>query len=541
MSLVLALLAATVLRAAPLTDNRFHPDEALYASFGQRIAHGHDPLLAGVVVDKPPLPYYLLALSLGVFGGSETAAKLPSFHASLVSVALAYALFRRLYGPQTGLAAAWLLALSPMAILFSITAFFDPLLTAALLWAWWAAAGGRRREAAAALALAFAMKQTALFFAPLVLALAVLRLPASATPREAARTLTRMAGPLLAGLAVTAGLIFAWDVARDPVIGFWSQGYSDNVPGRLARSGEVLPRARAWVDLLHYATGSTAANGAALLGVGALLLAEWRKPSRRGLADRLLVGFCVWYLAGYWLLAFNVWDRYLLPIVPLVLGLGARAMVWAGGRLAQAMDTLAPKGRDQWRTRMALGAALSVTLAVMLAEPALAAAKSRLPVGGDHGAYDGIDSAADYLRGAPAGSVLYDHWLSWEWGFYLYDGPVYVSWFPTPGALATDLRAFGGTSPRYLAVPAWEGPEEIWAAVKAAGYEAELVYTAYRRDGEATIRVYELRPEVATRAWYGAANYACQPVQQRAYNALLRWPEKAEGMEAGEARMRRRV
>jgi hypothetical protein len=134
-----------------------------------------------------------------------------------------------------------------------------------------------------------------------------------------------------------------------------------------------------------------------------------------------------------------------------------------------------------------------VVLAGALSGPAVGAAGSKYPIGGDHGAYDGIDDMAAYLRTVPAGSVLYDHWLSWEWGFYLYDGPVYVSWFSTPADLATDLKAFGATSARYLAVPAWEGADEVWAAVAAAGYEATPVYTAYRRDGVTTIVLYELR------------------------------------------------
>src|SRR3970040_757552 len=83
---VLAVLVAALLRSLPLLDNRFHPDEALYAYFARLIASGRDPLLSGVVVDKPPLSIYLNSLSLLVFGGHEFAARLPNFYASLVGV-----------------------------------------------------------------------------------------------------------------------------------------------------------------------------------------------------------------------------------------------------------------------------------------------------------------------------------------------------------------------------------------------------------------------------------------------------------------------
>ncbi len=489
LALVLAaLLAAATLRAAPLLTNRFHPDEALYASFGLRIASGQDPLLAGALVDKPPLPFYLSALSLLLVGPTELGARLPSYYAGLVSVALTAALGRRLFGPTTGLLAAALLAVSPFAILFDITAFIDPLLVAAGLWTLWAAAGGRWRTAAVALAMAFAVKQTALLYLPLVLALAVWRLHSGANVRASVRSIAQAAAPLLVGLALTAVVVFAWDAARHPAIGFWSQGYADNMPGRFVRANEVLPRARAWLDLLGYLTAAPALNLALLAGLPLLLIGQSRQLTRAALADRLLAGYLLLYLGAYWLLAFNVWDRYLLPILPLALLLLARVIVTAAGTLVRRLARLQPA----WPIGRWVTAAVVVGLALSTASPALAATRSRYPIGGDHGAYDGLDGAAAYLRGLPAGTVLYDHWLSWEWGFYLYDGPVYVAWLPAPDALATDLRAFGPTSPRYLAVPAWE-PEAEWRTTAAqAGYSFVPVYTAYRRDGPVTLRVYQL-------------------------------------------------
>ena len=70
--------------------------------------------------------------------------------------------------------------------------------------------------------------------------------------------------------------------------------------------------------------------------------------------------------------------------------------------------------------------------------------RSQYPIGGDHGANDGIDQVADYLKTLPSGTVVYDHWLAWELGYYLGDGFVYLAYFDTPAALADDLRVFGG-------------------------------------------------------------------------------------------------
>ena len=498
--LLLAILLATVVRAAPLLANRFHPDEALYAYFARLIASGHDPMLAGVVVDKPPAAFYLTALSLLALGPNELAARLPELAAGLVSVPLLYALGRQLYDSTTGRLAAWLLALSPFAILFSVTAFVDPLLTAAVLWALWAASAGRWRHMAVAVAVGFAFKQTTLLFVPLCLALALLAPPLPPHPRAALRRLAAAAWPLLPALAVAAILIFGWDALRHASVSFWDQGYSDNIPGRLVRASELLPRALAWVNLLHYATASTALN---LIFVACLpLLLVWNRaaPSRAGVADAILVGYLLFYLAGYWLLAFNVWDRYLLPVLPVWLLLMARVLRLVAHSLQRAAYQLSrrlnpPDLVERYaQIRRTLAVALPAALLVLAGPGAFRAAHSVYPIGGDHGDYDGIDGAAHFIQGLPPGSVLYDFWLSWEWNFYLFGGPVYVAWLPSPAALTTDLKSFGASSPRYLAVPNWEGDSEARAAAAQAGYSFVPLYTAYRRDGVRTIVVYRLTP-----------------------------------------------
>ena len=497
---VLAVLVAALLRSLPLLDNRFHPDEALYASFARLIASGRDPLLSGVIVDKPPLSMYVNGLSLVVFGGNELAARLPNFFASLISVALLFALTRRLYDRPTAQIAAWAFALSPFAILFSITVFIDPLITAFGLWGLWEAASRRSRRAGLAFALAFAAKQTALIFLPLAMGLALLALPSATSPRQALGQLVTNARPIVVALLISALVVFGWDFVRRAPIGFWGQGYSDNMPGRFIRANEVLPRARAWLDWLHYFTAAPALNTLFLLGLPALLLNAARRAARAALADLLLAGYLLLYLAWYWLLAFNVWDRYLLPILPLLAILFARA-AW---QIAYGIWQIAHRGlRLSYHLSPSFGIwnlgvgslsldLLPLLLCLSLIHPAIVAARSGYPIGGDHGAYEGIDDAARFIHTLPEGGVLYDHWLSWEWNFYLFDGPLYVAWFPSPEALTTDLTAFGRMSPRYLVVPSWEADAEVRAAAAHAGFEFTPLHASKRRDGSTAFVVYRL-------------------------------------------------
>lgn len=487
-------------RALPLLAHRNHPDESLYASFGWLIASGRDPLLAGVVVDKPPLPFYLSALSFGLWGPTELAARLPNFYASLISVALTIALARQLYDSATAGLAGWLLALSPFAILFAVTAFIDPLVTMFLLWALCARAA---RQRALALALAFATKQTALVFIPLVLALDWRLLPAQTTVREALRRVWQQALPLLAALLITSIIIFGWDAARHAPIGFWEQGYGDNMPNRLIRAGEVGPRLSAWLDLLSLFSGSNLFNALMLACLPARLLLHTQQPSRAALADVIIGGFVWLYLAAYWLGAFNIFDRYLLPLVPLWALLAARvlrviahavrhtAYRW-GLALDQRGSVRGSRSLLGFRLNALVPILLTLALAALTLPPALTAVREGYAIGGDHGAYDGLDDAARYLRTVPEGSVLYDYWLSWQWRFYLADGPVYVAWLPTPAALTTELQVFGRASPRYLVVPSWEGEAEIRAAAQAAGFAFVPRHSARRPDGSVAFVVYQL-------------------------------------------------
>jgi len=55
----LALLSAVVLPLNLLTIQRFHHDEALYATWALEIASGENPWLAEIPIDKPPLFLYL--------------------------------------------------------------------------------------------------------------------------------------------------------------------------------------------------------------------------------------------------------------------------------------------------------------------------------------------------------------------------------------------------------------------------------------------------------------------------------------------------
>jgi hypothetical protein len=140
-----------------------------------------------------------------------------------------------------------------------------------------------------------------------------------------------------------------------------------------------------------------------------------------------------------------------------------------------------------------LGRLLAIALALaLILIPAGRAAGGHLPLGGDHGLYDGIDQVAGFLANSSYGTVLYDHWLSWQLRYYLFDSKVYVSWFAGPAVLEQDLRAFGDRSPRFLVRPAWEEVAPLETAVERAGYELAAAYAAHRLDGSTSFVIYRI-------------------------------------------------
>ena len=408
---------AAVIRFQALFANTFHADEALFATWARMIAVWRDPLLQTQLVDKPPLLFYLQALFYPLQGPVEWAARLPNFIASILCVPLVGIWVWRLYEDgKTAVWAAAILALSPLAIRFSATAFTDPLLTTFLFAALTLTVSKKPRLpvtsshvlddlrinsswAGVCFGLALATKYQAVLFMPLLIATAAL---VGWSWSEWRRWLLGLLPILL--------LLLIWDVARTGTFSLWSAQMSSYGGLRLIWSWELGPRLVAWWQLWLLAWGS------AVLAVGFWLTALWLVSSKQYvvnsrqcvarsrqdyLVDTILVLFIISYLALHWLLAVPVWERYLLPIMPLTAVILARA--W---RKLEIKD---------WRLSGLQPLISNLLLPLLLFFPAFKAHQ------GQPTADQGAAQIAQLLVEAPYGTVLYDHWYSWQWRYHLFD------------------------------------------------------------------------------------------------------------------------
>ncbi len=502
MGAAILLAGATALRLIPwLASYPLHRDEALYGYWARLIATGADPLLLTQWVDKPPLVLYLEALAVRLFGPTLLALRFPGLLAGVGLVAATRGLATRLFGEGTGFLAAMMVAASPFAILFAPTAFTDSWVALFMIAAAWAAAARCPWLAGIVSGLAIASKQQGLLALPLVLALLwaypagnVFPMDRSSRLRGWLRSTAQWAG----GLAIVLAPLFYWDQLRWATRpSFWDRSLSTYGGLGFAPFAAWPRRAYDWATQTGLLWGVPLLSWVTILGAGVVTIMPDRRKgldsasshfspsSRFGTpADRILVLFIAAYLLMHFLLSFQTWDRYLLPLVPVLAIVVARA--WR--------RTLS--SRSPGRSRTAQSWALVVFLALLLSQ-ARSGVTAAIPVGSDHGAYTGLERVISELRIQPADAVIYHRWLGWHYDFYLYDAPQERRWWGNAWKLADDAARTANDEPwrsQWIALPGWEDGEASALRLALASRRLELVEVlrTLRPDGSRSFTLFRI-------------------------------------------------
>ena len=480
--LILAL--ALLMRVSLISANRFHVDEALYGHWGLLIASGKDLFLRTEIVDKPPVFFYTLALFFKIFGPSEAAARLPNIIASVAGIAFLYEIARQLFDRRVAALSALFLAFSPFDIQYAPTAFTDPLMVSLVLGASLLALRRHYLVAGLALGLAVMTKPLALFFLPLCFSLGPL---SGALGEKKGRLLTSGLQLGLGFMAVTLIVAF-WDVAiRAGCVRFMAAGSAHYGGLSLVPPQSVLPRLQGWLGQLQYITGSPLLNLLLLVGIPILLgYGLWRRRTRHGwLCDWALAGFVLCFIAVHTLLSFNLWDRYLLGLAPIVAVLLARLVLlpydlflgkpgFAGGKLTYA-------------------SLLGVFFIVSLLPPAWLALHYRFPIGGDHGVFQGIEDVASYFKAnVPPGSILFHRTLGWHYSFYMFGFPLDFYYAPSAQFILDTAQHFPQVE-KYIVFPSWISPNALRAYLRRSHWDLREMYRTYRPDGSVSFTVFRIQ------------------------------------------------
>ncbi len=506
-----AMFVVVLLPLNLLSWQRLHHDEALYATWALQITSGDDPWLSDTPIDKPPLFLYLVAGAIQLAGHNESATRLPSLLATVLTVGLTFWLGQRLYSAGVGLLAAWLVALSPFVLLFAPTAFTDPVLVALVLAGCVAATYRQTVLAGIFLALAIATKQQGIFFFPLVLGVLFLTTTKSCKgeatrrirclPQEHQFELPR---PYLAHnlppiikfiitLALTLLPFLIWDFNREQPSAFFEQSYL-NYGGLFLDVANFKERWAGFADLLAYGPGSPLLNGLLVIGCPWLLLhgSHQLYKARKSIgleqsafmSDLWLALFSLLFFLWHTILSFQVWDRYLLGLVPLLALLLGRVLLWPW----QILQRRVPAHRHSWlngATTLIL-AGILMTAQIGLVQDAI---KGRYPLGSNSRSIQGIEQIVAYLQGnVGANSTLYHHWLGTHWRFYLWHYPYDLQFWQTPAELAGHAKAG-----QYLAYPTWRSDTAIRIALVEAGFQLVEVSRAYSVEGAPSIILYQIK------------------------------------------------
>ncbi len=458
--MVLALtLAATALRLNGLFGGELHADEALFASWARLIATWRDPLLRSVVVDKPPFAFYLQAAVYPLMGLAEPwLARLPNLLASILIIPLTGRLVWNVYGDAfAAVLASAIAAASPLLIKASAAAFLDPTLTVLALASLVAASGAPLQQrslffAGLLLGLGAITKFQGLLFIPLHLFLLWWR-PA---PRHSLR-------PWQIGLALPLLAALGWLALRGQGLNLWALQMHSFGGLRLAWSWEIWPRLEAWAGHWQQLIGQPVLLFALLLLAPLFLALLIQRQDRQTALDQLFLLFLVAFASAHWLIAVPVWERYILAPAPI-------ASLLAGRFLSRVGSFLQPASMPQRRSLAPLVAVAVIGLLF------LAGVTARGASGETRQADSAAAAVAQALSDAPYGTVLYDHWYSWQWRAHLMDSKVYVSWFSHPGALIDDLDAFiGRGDARYVVLPRAAPGDVVRRYLHDAGYRLEAV------------------------------------------------------------------
>jgi 4-amino-4-deoxy-L-arabinose transferase-like glycosyltransferase len=484
---VIVLLGAWLFRAHyAFGDHRFHPDEALFATFARQAAVNGNWLFSGPL-DKTPLALYAQAVSMTFAGvvtndagvldlgwrAGEMAARFPSLLAGTVFVALMLRIGRDLGRRSTpGIWAGLLAACSPLLIGFSGSAFTDMLMLACGAGAMLACLRGHWLAGGLLIGMAFLCKQQGVLLAPLCLMLPW------ALGRLNLRGVVRFALGAAAGLM----LLLAWEAARAAPVGVLALAAANNAPdlGRLSVPGAPFWPLRYLLGIL----GGATAVFLVLIPISFVARLAGRRGGRPLALEALLLGFIIVYTLGHVVAGANTYDRYVLPLLPPLILLAVRAGLWIHQIIA-------------WRLMRQEAQLAAAAVAFALIVSALDAASGRFGYVSQTTSFPdaaGIEQVAEYLEAQHVAAVVYDHWLNWQLGFYMGEwSDKRRTYYPDPESLARDAALLEECEDRFLPVPPGASARPWLEALEAIGFSTQAAFRAN------SYVVYRLTPPRAGR------------------------------------------
>jgi len=426
LALVAVVFVALMIRMNLLGLHRMHMDECLYSSYAVRmVTHGDIGMNGGLRVDKPPVMFYILALSFLINGVTENAARIPGIIMSLVLICYAYILARKIFKDDyAALFASAFCGLSVYVSAFSATAFQDMPMALFFIMSIVYAYDKRPFPSAVFYWLSVMSKPMTLFLGPVYLVFIIMY-------AGGLNGIKKDAFKYIKGSAVVIIPVFVWSaLLANPRFGMFmffvtqqpeAMGISFSFTGRLlnwfSMSGALL---NSYYFLII----------APLLSVSAAVISALNRDNeslKAGLFVSLTAVYC--YLV-FFVLKFRQFDRYLLIIQPFL----AFMLAWG---FAAVMSYI---------KKRAFKAILAAFIVAAFSLPALHIQSSGFEGGALFKGSDGFDKAAAWLKQyeSPENEIRYlGGTLSWYGYFYLAESK-YASALPYYSSASILQKKSGG-------------------------------------------------------------------------------------------------
>jgi 4-amino-4-deoxy-L-arabinose transferase-like glycosyltransferase len=415
--LMIIMSVGICLRLKYFDLHRFHIDEAIYTSWAIRIYEHFDLFLNGAAgVDKPPVLMYLQAIGFSLFGVSENVARIPNFIASLGSVYFVFLIMKRYYPEVTALLAAFLMAISPLHIVYSNTAFTDPIMVFLCLLSVHAMSRKQYTWAGIWFGAAFGTKVFNIFYLPFLLLLPLWEAYAY-TSRHEWRDFRKGLITFGKSAGITIGAVMLITLFSNPPWGFLLRQVGSRIASVAVIQEPFLVRTQTWLDMLSLIMLSKILNVLLILSTGymvvkAIILLTVAKKTlldeMQGWIFVLSLITIVIYSAVIVFTNQTLFVRYVLVIQPFL------CMI-----LAMGIGELFVLGNKHSRLKVLFHYALLGFIFVggMLVSKNIEV--SRIHVGSLYSLNDGIDQIAEQImKKVPPQAVLFINESGWSYNFY---------------------------------------------------------------------------------------------------------------------------
>ena len=424
--LILILILGALLRISVFGLGDFHGDEALYSFRGAEIALGGDWFFQAEDVDKPPLLPYLAALSFRIFGFGDNTARLPNFFASLISIWLVYQICCKCFDKNTGLIAAFLMAISSYNILYAPTVFEDTLFACLLLFSIYFLCIYKEFWAGIFLGLCFCAKQFGVLAMPIIGAFFIIlgyMKWAQTKHSEFSFCIKKPLMKLVFGFSIVLAILLIWAVFfEDPRLGIIFQV---NATGGVFRimTGEFISRLSRWLSLYSKFTNSSVINIFFLIGIPILIVYEILNLKNKSRSENIITlciaGYIALILGTFTLFRFGFSPHYLMFIIPFVFILLARYLSLLAEAFSRFIANLRNK-RQSHAFMKIFSFSLFFILFISLFSGTLDGMKN-LKLGARWDNEDGFQNTVEYFSAnAKKSSTIYYNRSLWPNAYYYF-------------------------------------------------------------------------------------------------------------------------